>query len=160
MESAAANGRPFDTVLMLGVAAGSPYWRVERCGRNADESRTDVDGYTPPGGPIDPEGPEIIDVSQPVDLLVQELKQSGLPATATSSAGGFLCNHVLYRTLALCRDLVPAPLCGFLHVPADEATYAAGSPEGAVFPWTWEIDALQSVLEALSRAQRDGEPAE
>ena len=99
-------------VLMLGVAEGTSELRVERFGRNLDDARIeDIDGETP-CGPIGA-GPELLPVSIDVDALVAALRRAEIPANASESAGTYVCNHVLYSTLA---D-VEVPRIGFLHVP-------------------------------------------
>src|SRR5690242_4159837 len=59
LEIGGRDGRPFDAVLMLGVASGSPVWRVEQFGRNEKKALEDADGFTPEAGPITPGAPEV-----------------------------------------------------------------------------------------------------
>lgn len=101
-----------DVVLMLGVAEGTREIRVERFGRNHDDARlVDVDGAQPRG--VIGEGPEVLPVSIDVHAVVAALQRADVPAALSDSAGSYVCNHVLYATLAT----VDTARVGFLHVP-------------------------------------------
>jgi pyroglutamyl-peptidase len=143
--------QPFDTVLMLGVATGSAYWRVERFGRNWDEASVpDVDGFAPPARRIVPDAPDRLPVTVPIEALVAALEQAGLPAVLSDSAGGYLCNHALFVTLRHLACLGHPTRTGFLHVPADEQTFAPGKTTASMFPFTQQIAAVQAVLNQLT----------
>lgn len=99
-------------VLMLGVAGGTREIRVERFGRNADDAFiADIDGAEP-HGPIG-DGPDVLPVSIDVHAVLGALLRAEIPAVLSDSAGSYVCNHVLYSTLAE----VDVPRIGFLHVP-------------------------------------------
>ena len=116
LEIGGQGGKPFDMVLMLGVATGSKNWRVERVGTNWDEaSLPDIDGELGSARPIIPKAPETLAVSFPVETLVKALNQARFPAIASESAGAYLCNHVLYRTLHLLQTQNASVRAGFLH---------------------------------------------
>jgi pyroglutamyl-peptidase len=142
-----SDGRPFDLVLMLGVAQNSPGWRVETCGRNWSNSYADVDGYVPISGPILPTVPATLDVTLPVDDLVAALHRAGLPAVVSDSAGGYLCNHILFHTLHRLRQSQVS--AGFLHVPADELTCKPGVLGSAPSTFAQQVAAVRVVLTTL-----------
>jgi pyroglutamyl-peptidase len=151
IEAGGAAGQPFDLVLMLGVAQTSPVWCVERFGTNFDGgSRADVDGSAPPPRVISFEAPERLPVSVPVEALVVALDRAGLPVRASDSAGGYLCNHVLFTALHYMRIIGHSARAGFLHVPADERTLASGSGGGPVFPFSRHVEAVRTALAALA----------
>ena len=50
LDTGGRNGRPFDVVLMMGVAQTSAGWRVERYGRNWNGAFADADGFAPQAG--------------------------------------------------------------------------------------------------------------
>lgn len=152
LQKGGRDGRPFDYILMLGVAGGSPHWRVERFGRNYRESVADMDGFAPPSPVIDLYAPEAIPSTLPVPSLVLALEQIGLPVIASETAGGYLCNHLLFTTLRHLPQSGSRAQAGFLHVPADEQTFApeqAGQPQ---FPFEQHIHAVRAVLNALAAA--------
>lgn len=154
LEAGGRRGRPFMTVLMLGVAVGSPHWRVERWGRNWDETeRPDVDGVTMPGRVIAPEAPERLPARFPVEDLVAALHEAGLPAVASDSAGAYLCNHMLFRTLHYLKCRKRRAQAGFLHVPADEQTCLPGTSDIPIFSFDRHVTAVRTVLAALAKPQ-------
>jgi pyroglutamyl-peptidase len=143
--------QPFDAILMLGLATGSPRWRVERFGRNRDEAIADAENFTPPARIIVPEAPETLPVNVPVDALVNALTEAGLPAVASDSAGGYLCNHVLFTTLHTLRSVGHPAQAGFLHVPADEQTFQAGLTSATLFPFERHVEAVRAALAVLAK---------
>lgn len=150
LEIGGRGGKPFDNILMLGVASGSLSWRVERVGRNWNETKPDVDGYTPTAGVILPGLPETLPVTFPVEEIVLRLEQAELPVIASDSAGAYLCNCLLYTTLSRLQTS-PLPVrAGFLHIPADEQTYAPGLTSGSFFPFERHIEAVRVALRVLT----------
>lgn len=150
LERGGAEGRPFDNVLMLGVATGSKVWRVERFGRNRDSARLpDSDGFMPPERTIAPDAPEVLPVSFPVEALVAALERAGLPVIASESAGAYLCNHGLFWLLRSMQSSGHSARAGFLHVPADDRTFAPGLTTAPMFPFAQHIVAVETVLNTL-----------
>lgn len=148
------DGQPFDNVLMLGVATGSPHWRVERWGRNHSDGKADADGFTPNAGQIVAGGPEVLPVTVPVEALLAALEQEGLPVTPSDSAGGYLCNHILYVTLHGLQCAEPSAQAGFLHVPADEQTLAPDAKPAPVFAFVQQVVAVETTLAVLAERRR------
>lgn len=150
LERGGPDGRPFDNILMLGVATGSKVWRVERFGRNRDSARLpDSDGFMPPERTIAPDAPEVLPVSFPVEALVTALECAGLPVIASESAGAYLCNHGLFWLLCHLQRTGSPARAGFLHVPADDQTFAPGLTTAPMFPFARHIVAVETVLSAL-----------
>jgi pyroglutamyl-peptidase len=145
------NGSPFDVVLMLGVAARSPHWCVERVGRNHRESRIDADGFTPNAGPIVEGAPETLPVRWDVDAIVSDLIAAGLPAAPSDSAGAYLCNELLYSVLHLIQDRPQPRACGFLHIPPDAQTFDNTTSASPLFTFEQEVLAVRTVLESLAK---------
>lgn len=144
-----AVGRPFDLVLMLGVASASEYWRVERFGRNENCAIPDADEFAPPPR-IHPAGPSVLEATVPVERLIGALSQAGLPAVLSESAGAYLCNHVLYSALRHVRQCDRPIQCGFLHVPADGETFCGGAGGGPAFTFAQHVSAVETALAALA----------
>ncbi|HZT44105.1 MAG TPA: hypothetical protein VFA07_18215 [Chthonomonadaceae bacterium] len=153
IDKGGSDGRPFDTVLMLGVAARCLHWRVERYGRNYTSSTIpDADGQRAPGRIIAPGAPEALPVSLPVESMLQALKQIGLPAAFSDSAGAYLCNYALFTALQHLQDTGHPAKAGFLHVPADEQTFLTQSDARPVFPFAQHVEAVRAVLDVLGSA--------
>ena len=94
----------FDRVVMLGVAANSERFRVERFATNWDDgANADVEGFTPPPRRIAAGAPARLPVSTSVDAWLAALGSAGVPAVVSESAGAFLCNHALFEALRHAR---------------------------------------------------------
>ena len=136
---------------MLGVAAGSYAWRVETQGLNWDDPRIpDVDGFSTPGRIIVEGSPAQLPSTLSPSLLAQAIETVGVPVILSNSAGAYLCNHLLYVALHHVQVSGYPAQVGFLHIPADEHTYAPPdsdaaptTPSGAVFPFAQHIDVIR-----------------
>jgi pyroglutamyl-peptidase len=149
LRRAEVEGCPFDLVWMLGVASGSPHWRVERFGRNVNNRAPDAEDHTPPPQ-IAEDGPALIEATTPVVSLVSALQLAGLPAMASDSAGDYLCNHALYTALRHLRQNGSACRAGFLHVPADPDTLRARDSGSICFSFERHIQAIDVTLAVLA----------
>lgn len=142
---------PFDIVLMIGVNAGERDWRIERLGANVNEpGSVDMDNDTAPSGPIIPEMPHELECTFPVEQLVEALHEAAIPAVVSRSAGGYLCNHLLFRALARLQQS-PEVIGGFVHIPADQHTFAqASDAKPAEYPsFATHVLAIETILHEL-----------
>jgi pyroglutamyl-peptidase len=104
-------------VLMLGQAARRPSISVESRGCNRCNGKPDNKGNAPTATTVDEEGPEELAATLPVEEIVTRISDSGVPVERSEDAGGYLCNHTLYRALAWAESQQQAPAIGFIHVP-------------------------------------------
>ena len=101
-----------DAVLCTGLAAGRKALTPEVIAVNLKNARIpDNKGMQPLWEKIRDGGPDGIFARMDVRKAVLSLKQAGIPAELSFSAGTFVCNEVMYRLLE--TDL-PG---GFVHVP-------------------------------------------
>ena len=142
--------RPFFAVLMLGVAAGSEVWRLERYGRNFRGDRRDSDGYSPEAGPLISGAPDCLSSSLPIESLYNRLCDKKIPAAISDSAGDYLCNALLFTILNALSNCGSLAKAGFIHVPADKDTAAPnfGVPLFS-FPFSMQITAVETALDVL-----------
>jgi pyroglutamyl-peptidase len=104
---------PPRAILMLGLAAASPHVRLERMGRNRSTSpEADARGRRGQGAQIIEGGPDTIGAGVALGPLAHALTRHGIIWSYSDDAGGYVCNDLYYRVLALCD--VPAV---FVHVP-------------------------------------------
>ncbi|CEK16297.1 pyroglutamyl-peptidase I [Chthonomonas calidirosea] len=144
-------GHPFDYVLMLGVAANSSFWRVERKAHNRASAKLDVDETRLAPGPITPGAPATLEATLPVQQLVEAMNGRGIPAHLSDDAGDYLCNYLFFRVLYLLAQLPTPPRAGFLHIPADESTFRDPEHSPApIFPFEQHVLALETVLHTLA----------
>lgn len=107
-----------DAVLSLGQAGGRFGLTPERIAVNLDDARIpDNDGCQPKDHPIADDGENAYFSTLPVKAMVERIKQAGLPASLSNSAGNFVCNHVMYGALHYAAQKAPDMRCGFIHVP-------------------------------------------
>lgn len=150
LEAGSTEGRPFDTILMLGVNRKADTWHVERQGRNWDEVKeADCDGVTAPGCVIRPDLADLLPATLPNEALVEALQEAGIPCALSDSAGSNLCNHLLFTTLAYLQEKAPAVRAGFLHVPGDAQTFASEVEMRAAHPFERHLEAVRVALRAL-----------
>ena len=116
-----------DLVLMLGVAEGRRPVTVERVAINLDDSRiVDNHGERRAERAINASGPAAYFSPLPVRAMADAIAAAGVASGVSTTAGSFVCNHLLYSVLAA---LEPTGIrAGFVHVPALEGTVAADVP--------------------------------
>lgn len=107
-----------DFVLCLGLAGGRAALSLERVALNVDDARiADNDGRQPIDLPIVAGGPAAYFATLPIKAATAALRQAGLPAVVSNSAGTFVCNHVFYGLMHLAATRRPGLRGGFLHLP-------------------------------------------
>lgn len=107
-----------DIVICVGQAGGRYDITVERVAVNIDDARIeDNDGNQPIDTPIFEDGENAYFASIPIKAMVQKMKESGIPASVSNSAGTFVCNHIMYGLLYLIDKKYPHIRGGFIHVP-------------------------------------------
>jgi pyroglutamyl-peptidase len=120
-------------VVALGLAGGRTDITPERVAINVDDARIpDNAGRQPVDEPVAPGGPAAYFSTLPVKAIVHALRQAGLPASVSSTAGTFVCNHVFYGLMhrLATRPALAATRGGFVHVPAlpEQAARQPGLP--------------------------------
>ena len=107
-----------DVVLCIGQAGGRASLTPERVAINQDDARIpDNQGNQPIDTPIRLDGESAYFSTLPIKAMVQAIKEVGLPATVSNTAGTFVCNHLMYQTLYLADKKFPNMRAGFMHIP-------------------------------------------
>lgn len=107
-----------DVVLSIGQAGGRFGITPERVAINIDDARIgDNEGNNPIDSSIYEDGQPAYFSNLPVKAMVQAIKESGLPASLSNSAGTYVCNHVMYGVLYLVEKKYKNIRAGFIHVP-------------------------------------------
>ena len=119
MEAAEAL-RP-EAVVCLGQATGRKAITPERAALNLmDAARPDNAGNLPAEEPVVPGGPAAYFSTLPVKALAAAVREAGVPAAVSNSAGTFVCNSLMYSMLHYAASRRPGLPCGFIHVPGPE----------------------------------------
>ena len=126
-----------DPVALLGVgqAQSRAELSLERVAVNLDDARIpDNAGNQPVDAPVVAGGPAAYFASLPVKTIAAALRDAGIPAGLSHSAGSFVCNHLFYGACHLRAVRRPSLRVGFLHIPLapEQAVRHPGSPSMAV----------------------------
>ena len=107
-----------DVVVCIGQAGGRASLTPERVAINQDDARIpDNQGNQPIDTPIRLDGEAAYFSTLPIKAMVQAIKEEGLPASVSNSAGTFVCNHLMYQALYLSDKKFPNMRAGFMHIP-------------------------------------------
>jgi pyroglutamyl-peptidase len=105
-----------DIVIAVGQAGGRAEISVERVAINVDDAAIlDNAGQQPVDRPIHAGGPAAYFSTLPIKAMVAAMREKGLIAGVSQTAGTFVCNHVFY---GLMHHTAGKPVkAGFIHVP-------------------------------------------
>ncbi|WP_460733154.1 pyroglutamyl-peptidase I [Lysobacter tyrosinilyticus] len=116
-------------VLCVGQAGGRPAISLERVAINVDDARIpDNAGAQPIDAAIVDDGPAAYFTDLPIKAMLAALREAGIPAEVSQTAGTYVCNHVFYGLMhALRRQKVRG---GFVHIPysPEQAAHHPGAP--------------------------------
>lgn len=134
LRMAIAKAKP-DIVLCVGQAGGRSELCLERVAINVQDARIrDNDGKQPIDKPVVAGGPSAHFTTLPIKACVAAMRQAGLPAAVSNTAGTFVCNHIFYALMDIAAAH-PTPLRGgFLHIPyvPEQAARLGGAPSMSV----------------------------
>jgi pyroglutamyl-peptidase len=109
--------RPPGVVLALGQATGRAEFSPERVAINLNDARIACNaGRQPIDEPVVPGAPAAYFSTLPVKAMVAALREAGLPAAVSHSAGTYVCNHVFYGLMHALRRR-RGVRAGFMHLP-------------------------------------------
>ena len=83
----------------------------------ADFEIPDQTGRLPHEELLLPSGPDGLCATIPLQETIQALRDLGIPARLSGTAGTYLCNATMYRMLHHARSCHPKMLGGFMHLP-------------------------------------------
>jgi len=147
-------------VLSIGQAGGRSVMGVERVAINVDDARiADNDGQQPIDEAVAPDGPAAHFATLPVKAMVKAMREAGVPAELSNTAGTFVCNHLMYGVLHFIEARGFATRAGFIHVPyADEQVVDKGPvPSMAIATM---VKGIEAALHAARQAKHDIRQAE
>ena len=114
----AMQGHKPDAVICVGQAGGRAAITPEKVAINLMDGRIpDNAGYQPVDVPIWEDGETAYFTSLPVKAMVQRMRDAGIPAAVSYTAGTYVCNYLLYTLLYLIDKKYPNVRGGFIHVP-------------------------------------------
>lgn len=144
----AAAARP-DVLVHFGVSSRAKGFVIETRAFNQTSGRADCLGALAGGRCVRANAVGVLRTNLPAARLVQRLRVEGIAATLSADAGRYLCNAVLFESLALCAA-DGARLAGFVHIPP-----LAPPEEGATLPGGFGWDQLRLgarlILDTIAR---------
>jgi pyroglutamyl-peptidase len=135
--------------LHFGVSHRAEDFRIERLSRNVCEPRHDACGALPEDIAVVRFGTDKLPATLPIDRIVARLKDIGVPCCTSDDAGAYLCNALLYRSLAAASTQAMPHIAGFVHIPAALAPGACDPAETAQCLLTWPA-AVAGALEIVA----------
>lgn len=143
-----------DCVLCIGQAAGREGISLEYAAANVKASNMpDSAGITFSGEKILENGPETIPSNLPLKELASLLKEAGISAKISYSAGTYVCNNLFYRLLYCIHANQLHMLGGFLHIPPDESQLADFAPGTPIMPISEVARALKLMIAQIGSMQ-------
>lgn len=104
-------------VICIGLWPGESMIRLERIGININDFEIPDNNGNLEVGVINAAGPNARIATLPLSVIQTNLLDAGIPARLSSTAGNFLCNALLYKTLAIVEQEGNSVPTGFIHVP-------------------------------------------
>jgi pyroglutamyl-peptidase len=148
-----------EAVIMFGQAGGRTAMSVERIGINVCEGKDNA-GEDGGGRPVVPGGPDGVFSGLPIHALVAAMREAGVPAEISNSAGTYLCNHVAYGVPQALRAAGSPVIAGFVHVPLLpeqvvrlQETGERGGARSACLPLGMMVRAAEAAVAAVVRAR-------
>lgn len=103
-------------VLCVGQAGGRTAMSLERVAINVDDARIpDNAGAQPVDVEIVKDGPAAYFTGLPIKSMLAALRENGIPAEVSQTAGTYVCNHVFYGLMHMLRNRRIRG--GFVHIP-------------------------------------------
>ena len=122
-------------VLAIGQAGGRLEITPERVAINIDDFRIpDNGGFQPVDEPVVDGAPLAYLSSLPIKAMVASMRQQGIPAAVSNSAGTFVCNHLFYGLMHFLAETGSTARAGFVHIPylPEQAARLGAQPSMAV----------------------------
>jgi pyroglutamyl-peptidase len=146
-----AKHRPH-ALLMFGLAARTPYLRVETRARNAITTIwPDADGTRVRKGSIAPGADALLFGPQTAKLLRAALA-TGIDARSSRDAGSYLCNYLSWRAIEAAQRGEGPRLAAFVHVPLLARDGTARVPGGITLEAL--VDAGEAMLGEMIKLTR------
>ena len=132
-----------DAVICVGQAGRRADIGEERVAINLVEaSIPDNAGNQPMDVKVQEDGDTAYFATIPVKAMVKNIKDHGIPASISYTAGTYVCNSVMYDLLYLIDRKYPSIRGGFIHVPY-ATEQGVGKPVGTA---TMELSTISKAL--------------
>jgi len=147
-----------DAVVLVGQAGGRATVTPEKVAINwMDAGIPDSAGSQFSGTWINPDGAAAYFATLPVKCIARALREAGIPAEVSYSAGTYVCNSTMYHLMNLIEACSLDTLGGFVHVPYLCSQAAGLSPAAPSLPLETLVRSLEII--AVTIAEHHGNDA-
>lgn len=145
-----------DIVLNVGQAGGRSSITVEKVAINLAEARIpDNEGEQPLDEKLREDGETAYFATIPVKAMVKNIRDHGIPANISYTAGTYVCNSIMYNVLYMTSKKYTNIRAGFIHVPF-ATEQVADKPEGVPSMSVETIaKAIEYAIEAIIKNEED-----
>lgn len=145
-----------DVVLCIGQAGGRFDICPERVAINLDDARIpDNEGNQPLDNVIFEDGENAYFTTLPVKAMVASMREAGIPASVSYSAGTFVCNHLMYGVLYTLAKKYPGVRGGFVHVPFMTSQVVNRPASAPSLSLDEMVIGLEACIKAIGENQED-----
>lgn len=119
-----------ELIICVGQAGGRSAISLEKVAINLSDGRIpDNNGVQPIDEPINASGPVAYWSSLPVKAMAKAIREAGIPAEVSHTAGTYVCNHLFYGLMDVLKDKKQSR-GGFIHIPfiPEQAVRHPGQP--------------------------------
>lgn len=144
-----------DAVLCIGQAGGRADLTPERVAINLDDAAIpDNAGNQPVDAAIFSDGENAYFSTLPVKAMVAAIREAGIPASLSNTAGTFVCNHLMYGVLYTLEKKYSGVRGGFMHVPyiPSQVEGGRGIPSMSI---TDIVKGIEAAIEAIEKNETD-----
>ncbi|MDT7798203.1 MAG: pyroglutamyl-peptidase [Actinomycetota bacterium] len=143
-------------VVCVGQAGGRAEVTPERVAINLVDARIpDNAGAQPVDVPVVEDGPAAYFTTLPVKACVAAIRDAGVPASVSHTAGTYVCNQVFYGLMHLLATDFPGVRGGFVHVPFSPEQVAASGKAAPSLGVDRIADALEALADTASKVTED-----
>ena len=135
-------------VLSVGQAGGRAKMAPEYIGINVMNGKDNY-GVVKADERIDPDGPDGIFSTLPVLQMVAAMKEDGIPAAVSYTAGTYLCNYLAYAVRHYASQEGLQLKSGFVHVPFLTSQVLEKPSAVASMPLEMIVDGLRACIRAI-----------
>ncbi|WP_242143241.1 MULTISPECIES: pyroglutamyl-peptidase I [unclassified Bacillus cereus group] len=144
-----------ELIICIGQAGGRADITVERIAINVDDARIpDNEDYQPIDVPIIEGGPVAYWSTLPIKAIVKKLREEGIPASVSQTAGTFVCNHLFYGLMHQLATKNKNTRGGFVHIPflPEQASLHVNQPSMSL---STIIAGIQLLIEVALQVEKD-----
>ena len=144
-----------DAVLCIGQAGGRAALTLERVAINLDDAPiADNAGNQPVDTAIFADGENAYFSTLPVKAIVSAIREAGIPASISYTAGTYVCNHLMYGVLYTLKKYYPGTRGGFMHIPyiPDQVV---GGKESPSMPLADIVKGIETAIGVIGETEAD-----